>query len=95
LDLETSERAEKQLEAFITRRDTERRKTEGERREEELWRESERYYQAKRHAELVFEWCEFYERQAQRAITNGRRIAAENRVKAAKLLESYNGQEGE
>ena len=60
MDLETSERAEKPLEAFITRRDSERRKTEGERREEELWRESERQYQAKRQAELVFAWFEHY-----------------------------------
>jgi hypothetical protein len=62
-----------------------------ERREEELWQESERQYHAKLQAKLVFEWCEFYERQAQAALDNGRRIAAVNRARAAKLLEGHNG----
>ena len=43
-------------------------------------------YREKRQAALIVEWCEFYERQAQRAIAIGKRIAAENRARAAKLL---------
>ena len=88
------ETAEHHLDALITKRHDQRVKEEGERREEELWQESERQYRAKRHAELTFEWCEFYERQAQAAIANGERIAAENRAKAQKLLQTNGHQNG-
>lgn len=88
MDIAQGEKVEAELDHMIRRADERRRLTEGERREEELWRESERQYQAKRQAELIFEWLAFYERQAQVAIANGERIAAENRAKAAKLLET-------
>jgi hypothetical protein len=77
-----------QIDALITKRHDQRVRDEGERRTEEAWAESCRAYEAKRRAELTFEWCEFYERQAQAAIRNGEKIAAENRAKAAKLLET-------
>lgn len=93
MDIAQGEKVEAELDHMIRRADERRRLSEGERREEELWRESERQYQAKRQAELVFLWVEFYKRQAQAALANGQRIADENRDKAAKLLEGHNRHE--
>jgi len=91
VEIAQGEKVEAELDHMIRRADEKRRLSEGERTEEELWRESEHRYQAKRQAELTFRWCEFYERQAQAALANGERIAAANRAKAAKLLEYSNG----
>jgi hypothetical protein len=91
VDIAQSEKVEAELDHMIRRADERRRLSEGERAEHELWHESERQYEAKRQAELVFAWCEFYERQAQAALANGERIAAANRAKAARLLGGQNG----
>ena len=91
MDIAQGEKVEAELDHMIRRADERRRLTEGERAEHELWEESYRKYEARSQAELVFEWCGFYERQAQRAIAIGGRIAAENRARAAKLM-AENGQ---
>ena len=82
------ETAEHHLDALITKGHDRRVRDEGERHTEEAWAESCRAYEAKRKAALTFEWLEFYERQAQAALANGERIAAENRAKAQKLLQT-------
>ena len=49
-------RADKEIDNFISRRDQQRRKEEGE-RQEEAWKESVRRYEAARDAHLRQEWC--------------------------------------
>ena len=61
MDIPHSEHVEKELDLLIPRRDVQRRQTEGERLEEELWRESERRHEAKRREENRLAWCEHYQ----------------------------------
>jgi hypothetical protein len=56
-DIATGEKVEHELDAFIRKGDKERRRTEGERPEEETWKESVRRYEAARDAHLPQEWC--------------------------------------
>ena len=56
MDISDSERAEKSLDTLIERRHDQRRQTEGERAEEELWQASARIHAAKRQRELAAEW---------------------------------------
>jgi hypothetical protein len=51
MDIETGERVEGELDAFIAKRDKQRRQTEGERRLEALWVESVRPYQERQEAD--------------------------------------------
>jgi hypothetical protein len=57
---------EGELDTFIERRDTQRRETEGERLERELWAESVTRYNARRRAENEAAWCEYHRGQAER-----------------------------
>src|SRR5918998_3266533 len=50
-EMAAGERADAELDAFICRRDTQRRRDEGERLEEDLWRASERLQEALRREE--------------------------------------------
>jgi hypothetical protein len=50
-DIATGEKVEAELDAFVRGRDKERRKTEGERLEEEAWKESTRLHNAALEAE--------------------------------------------
>ena len=86
MDIAQGEKVEQELDHIIRRADERRRLREGERREEELWRESERQYQAKRQAELVFAWVEYHEEAAERALANGEAIAARHRAQIEALL---------
>ena len=54
------ERAERDLDAMITRRDLQRRESEGERRERELWAETVAQYNARRQRELARQWLEYH-----------------------------------
>jgi hypothetical protein len=60
LDIAKSEATEKDLDLFITRRDAERRESEGERLEHELWAESVAKYNARRQRELAQQWLEYH-----------------------------------
>jgi hypothetical protein len=62
----TDEAAETQLETFITRRHEKRVKSEGERREEELYAESVRAFNVARDQERRAEWATFHRQQAER-----------------------------
>src|SRR5215218_11014410 len=101
LDIAQGEKVEAELDHMIRRADERRRLSEGERREEELWRESERRYQAKRQAELVFAWVAYHEEAAERALANGGAIAARHRAQIEALVgpghntENGNGHKGE
>jgi len=86
MELETSERGESQIDNFIERRDQERRLTEGERAEHDLWQESVERYNTKRQAELVFAWVSYHEAAAERALANGQAIADRHRAQIEALL---------
>jgi len=60
VDITHGEHVEKELALLITRRDAQRRQTEGERLEEELWRESERRHAEHRREANRVVWCEHY-----------------------------------
>jgi hypothetical protein len=64
--VERGEMVEKELDTLITRRDTERRKTEGERHVEELWMESVRRYNARVGEQQRLARLEYHEGQARR-----------------------------
>jgi len=61
---------EAELDAMIRRRDTERRKSEGERLEHELYAESERRHFERESRRLRWEWVHHFEAQAERAEAN-------------------------
>ena len=61
-----SEKVELELDAFIPRRDAERRRPEGDRVEEEAFMVSERAYFARLEAERRAAWREYHRRQAER-----------------------------
>ena len=59
-DIARGEAVEKELDVFVSRRDTKRRESEGERAVEELWQVSERLHDADRRAENRAAWCRFH-----------------------------------
>jgi hypothetical protein len=59
VDISRSEQVETDLDRLIERRDTERRKSKGERAAEELWAESVRRYNARQDADHRAAWHEY------------------------------------
>jgi hypothetical protein len=66
VDVVRGESVEKELTAFIERRDRQRRRTQGERLAEEAWMESERRYNEKRRRENRANWYRWHLDQAER-----------------------------
>ena len=64
MDVAQGEMVEKELTAFIGKRDKQRRKVEGERGAEEAWTESERRYNARRSEEMRAARVEYHRGQA-------------------------------
>jgi hypothetical protein len=62
VDITAGEAVEAQLDSFIAGRDKQRRETEGERLERELWAESTERYNAARQQHLALEWLEYHQR---------------------------------
>jgi len=60
MDVTRGELVEKEISAFIQRRDKQRRQTEGERRAEAAWMESERRYAEKRRRKNRALWFAHY-----------------------------------
>jgi hypothetical protein len=81
VDISRSEQVETDLDRLIERRDSERRKTEGERLEESLWVPSERAYLARQEADHRAAWGD-YEMRLYR-IHSG--LAAEHLARAERL----------
>lgn len=81
-EIASGERAEAELDAFISRRDTERRKSEGERAIEDLWREAERRQEAHRRREARAGWYGWHLDRADLYA----RLSAEHRERAEGLL---------
>jgi hypothetical protein len=57
--VEHGERVERDLDAFISKRDTERRRSEGERRAEDLWQERVRRYNVRQSEDHRLAWYEY------------------------------------
>jgi hypothetical protein len=60
VDISRSEQVETDLDRLIERRDTERRKSEGERAAEELWQASVRRHNARQEQDHRAAWCEHW-----------------------------------
>jgi len=82
-----AEKVEKDLDAMIRRRDDQRRDTEGERAEEELWAESCRAHDAKREQERRAAWCRYHEDQVIRHRSTLEALIGHHRAEAAKYAE--------
>lgn len=63
-EIATGDRADAELDAFVSRRDKQRRETEGERAVEDLWQARERLDNARRRRELEAEWCGWHRSRA-------------------------------
>ena len=83
MDTAQFERVEGELDAFIAKRDKERRKHEGTRPEEALYAESSRRYQERRRRQNVAAWFGFYCRMAD----NHAALAQEYERRAEELCE--------
>jgi hypothetical protein len=82
-------RADKEIDNFISRRDQQRRKEEGE-RQEEAWKESVRRYEAARDAHLRQEWCgEYHTAQAVRHRATLEALVAHHEAGAEKYLPQF------
>jgi len=66
VDIARGEATEKELDLLISRRHDARVKDEGQRREEELWRESERRHAEQRRMANRLAWCAYHVEQAAR-----------------------------
>jgi hypothetical protein len=78
------EKVELELDAFITKRDAQRRRAEGERPAQEIWMESERRYNARRKAENDAAWLAFHEGHADRLRRNLGALVAQHEAAASK-----------
>ena len=86
-DISVGEKVEAEHDAFISRRDRDRRKLEGERESEEAWKRSERRRDAARDARLREEWSLFHQDQAERLRANLEALIAHHEVEAEKCLQ--------
>jgi hypothetical protein len=83
VDVSHAESVERELDRLIEKRHDQRVQSEGERLEEELWRESERKHQAKRREENRIAWCAYY-----RGIAGALYARAEEYIVRAEKLEN-------
>ncbi len=84
-DIARGEAVEKELDVFVSRRDTKRRESEGGRAVEELWQVSERLHDADRRAENRAAWLAFHLGQAERLRRNLAALVAHHEREAARL----------
>jgi ABC-type phosphonate transport system ATPase subunit len=87
-DIARGEAVEKELDVFVSRRDTKRRESEGERAVEELWQVSERLHDADRRESLRSAWCAFHRDQADRLRRNLAALVAHHEAEAEKLMKT-------
>ena len=91
-DIAKGEAAESSIDAFISRRDKQRRQTEGERLEEELWQASARIHEAKQRRKNLEAWRCYHEDQAERHRRTVEGLIAYHGEQAAKLCEEWRGE---
>jgi hypothetical protein len=87
------ESVEHELNRLIEKRDERRRVEDGERPAEEMWRESERKYAARRREENAAAWAEYHRSQAARHRATLQDLIAHHEQAAVQLME--NGEERE
>jgi hypothetical protein len=85
-DRAEGEKAERDLDVLIKKRDKQRRQTEAEQGREELWAESVRTYSAARDAQLRGEWLEYHTEQAERHRATLASLATHHDEQARKYL---------
>jgi len=85
IDVEKTEQVEGALDAFIEVRHAKRVKEEGDRLQEELWRESERRHAQKRRSEIREEWCAHHTEQAARLRAALEDLVRRHELEAQKL----------
>ena len=81
------EKVELELDAFITKRDAQRRRTEGERPVEEIWMESERRYEENRRRENQAAWYGWHLDQAERHRRTLEGLITHHKTQAERLCE--------
>jgi hypothetical protein len=81
------EAAEVQIERFITQRHEKRRQTEGERLEEQMWRESVARYNERERRQIRAEWYGWNCDQAERHSRTLEALVAHHEGETQKLLE--------
>jgi hypothetical protein len=84
-DTGRGEQVEAELTAFIEKRNKQCRQTEGERRAEEAWAESERRHTVRRHEEMRAAWCEYQQGQAARNRASKTALIVRHEDEVAKL----------
>jgi hypothetical protein len=84
-DISKGEAVEHEIDAFISRRDGQRRQTEGECPEEEAWQAGVRAYDAARREEMRTAWREYHQGQAARLRGIVAALIAFHEGEAAKL----------
>jgi hypothetical protein len=85
------EAVEKELDTMIRRRDERRRETEGERRERELWQESERRHAERRREVNRLAWASYHRQQAERHRATLTDLVVFHEAQAEKYAEKKNG----
>lgn len=86
-DTRSPDAAEAQLERFISQRQERRVASEGERREEEMWRESVARYNERERRQIRAEWRDYHESQAERHRRTLAALISHHEGEAEKLLE--------
>jgi hypothetical protein len=84
-DISQGEKVEQELDAFVNKRDRQRRESEGERAAEEMYRESCRRHEEQRRAVLRAEWVAYHKAAAERARRTLGRIVEEHEAAASRL----------
>jgi hypothetical protein len=87
-DISRSEQVETDLDNLIDRRDKMRRTLEGERREEEAWRESTRIFNEKRRLQARHEWHLHHTSQAERLRNTLEALIEHHQEKAEELAKA-------
>ena len=87
MDITHSEHVEKELDLLISRRHDKRVKDEGERLEEELWRESERRHTEHRREQNRLAWLDYHRAAAESARRTLEALIARHEA-AAEMLEN-------
>jgi ABC-type phosphonate transport system ATPase subunit len=86
-DIGRGEAVERELTAFIEKRNGQRLKTEGERQQEELWKASVRAYEEKRRQAARLEWHLHHTAQAERLRRTLEALANHHEEQAARLID--------
>jgi hypothetical protein len=87
-DISAAETAETSITNLIERRHDRRVAEEGERAEEEAWKESVRKHNAAREAELRSAWCEYHQDQGRRHRATLEALAAHHEQRAEELMQA-------